>query len=135
MMHPACSIGGRRLRFRGAGIKVIPFAVAALLASSSMVQAATCLASASEVRKEHPHAWPKWTYGPQGERCWYSGQKPVFAREPLRLVPTAQAAAVAPPKPRPAPETNAKSTTPIAQPWALEHRWGEIFRYPDPPAR
>jgi hypothetical protein len=135
MMHPAYSTGGSRLRFRGAGIKVIPFAVAALLASSSTVQAAACLASASEVRKEHPHAWAKWTYGPQGERCWYSGQKPVFAREPLRLVPAARAAAAAPPKPRPAPQTNAISTTPIAQPWALEHRWGEVFRYPDPPAR
>jgi hypothetical protein len=40
--------------------------------------AAKCLASADEVRRVAPKAWPKWTYGPHGERCWYSGRKPVF---------------------------------------------------------
>jgi len=43
--------------------------------------AANCLTSADEVRKLAPKAWPKWTYGPRGERCWYSGRKPVFQKE------------------------------------------------------
>jgi hypothetical protein len=43
--------------------------------------AANCLASAEEVRKLAPKAWPKWTYGPRGERCWYSGRKPIFQKE------------------------------------------------------
>jgi hypothetical protein len=51
-------------------------------ADSAKVQSPPCLASAAEVRKLTPHAWPKWTYGPNGERCWYSGEKPVFAKAP-----------------------------------------------------
>jgi hypothetical protein len=43
--------------------------------------AANCLASADEVRRLAPKAWPKWTYGPRGERCWYSGRKPFFQKE------------------------------------------------------
>jgi hypothetical protein len=49
-------------------------------AGSNKTQSPPCLASAAEVRKLTPHAWPKWTYGPNGERCWYSGEKPVFAK-------------------------------------------------------
>jgi hypothetical protein len=49
-------------------------------AGSNKTQSSPCLASAAEVRKLTPNAWPKWTYGPNGERCWYSGEKPVFAK-------------------------------------------------------
>jgi hypothetical protein len=50
--------------------------------------AANCLASADEVRRLAPKAWPKWTYGPHGERCWYSGRKPVFQKEmPAQVIP------------------------------------------------
>jgi hypothetical protein len=51
-------------------------------AGSNQTQSSPCLASAAEVRKLTPHAWPKWTYGPNGARCWYSGEKPVFAKAP-----------------------------------------------------
>jgi hypothetical protein len=51
-------------------------------AGSNKTQSPPCLASAADVRKLTPHAWPKWTYGPNGERCWYSGEKPVFAKAP-----------------------------------------------------
>jgi hypothetical protein len=133
MMHPACSAGGSRLRFPIAGIKVTLFAVTAVLASPSIVQAASCLPSAEAVRKAQPNAWPKWTYGPKGERCWYSGEKPVFARVPLQLIPSTRAAA-RPPKQRAVQETDAQSSNPIPQPWALEYRWAEIFSYADPTA-
>jgi hypothetical protein len=53
-----------------------------LQAGSNKTQSPPCLASAAEVRKLTPNAWPKWTYGPNGERCWYSGEKPVFAKAP-----------------------------------------------------
>src|SRR5262245_9243689 len=51
-----------------------------LQAGSNRAQSPPCLASAAEVRKLTPNAWPKWTYGPNGEQCWYSGEKPVFAK-------------------------------------------------------
>jgi hypothetical protein len=47
----------------------------------SSAPAANCLTSADEVRTLAPKAWPKWAYGPRGERCWYSGRKPVFRKE------------------------------------------------------
>jgi len=50
-----------------------------LQAGSNKAQSPFCLASAAEVRQLTPNAWPRWTYGPNGERCWYSGEKPVFA--------------------------------------------------------
>src|SRR5215467_11549828 len=50
-------------------------------AGSNKTQSPPCLASAAEVRKLTPNAWPKWTYGPNGEQCWYSGQKPFFPKE------------------------------------------------------
>jgi len=59
------------------------------------------LASADEVRRFAPKAWPKWTYGPHGERCWYSGRKPIFQKE----MPV-QAAAI------PAPFSDAPIDTP-----------------------
>ena len=49
-------------------------------AGSNKTQSPACLASAAEVRKLTPNAWPKWTYGPHGEQCWYSGEKPVFGK-------------------------------------------------------
>jgi hypothetical protein len=49
-------------------------------AGSNKTQSPPCLASAAEVRKLTPHAWPKWTYGPNGERCWYSGEKPPTSK-------------------------------------------------------
>jgi hypothetical protein len=49
-------------------------------AGSNKTESPPCLASAAEVRKLTPNAWPKWTYGPNGERCWYSGEKPVFEK-------------------------------------------------------
>src|SRR5262245_58518051 len=49
-------------------------------AGSNKAQSPPCLASAAEVRKLTPNAWPKWTYGPNGEQCWYSGEKPVFVK-------------------------------------------------------
>jgi hypothetical protein len=49
-------------------------------AGSNKTRSPACLASAAEVRKLTPDAWPKWTYGPNGERCWYSGEKPVFGK-------------------------------------------------------
>jgi hypothetical protein len=49
---------------------------------SAKTRSPSCLISAADVRKLTPHAWPKWTYGPSGERCWYSGEKPVFAKAP-----------------------------------------------------
>jgi hypothetical protein len=51
-----------------------------LQAGSNKAQSPPCLASAAEVRKITPNAWPKWTYGANGEQCWYSGEKPVFAK-------------------------------------------------------
>ena len=51
-------------------------------AGSNQTQSPPCLTSAAEVRKLTLRAWPKWTYGPNGERCWYSGEKPVFAKAP-----------------------------------------------------
>src|SRR5262245_9142621 len=52
-----------------------------LHAGSNKAQSPPCLASAAAVRKLTPNAWPKWTYGPTGEQCWYSGQKPFFPKE------------------------------------------------------
>jgi hypothetical protein len=45
-------------------------------------EAAGCLSSAAAVRDAQPEARPKWTPGPNGERCWYAGEKPVFERSP-----------------------------------------------------
>jgi hypothetical protein len=41
---------------------------APLRADPSPAPAANCLTSADEVRRLAPKAWPKWTYGPHGER-------------------------------------------------------------------
>jgi hypothetical protein len=97
-----------------------------------------CLSSAAAVRQVQPRAWPKWTYGPRGERCWYAGAKPVFAKRhhqrpsstrmaakrssPPAFEPVARAAPQ--PAPVPAPVSDGRSTSETAPPaWALEYRW------------
>jgi len=98
--------------------------LALTLLSWSSAQAATCLASADEVRKVEPKAWPKWTYGPAGERCWYYGKKPVFAKTPNSQDAMPQAAVSQ-------PETTSGEASriaePVTQPWALEYRWSDRF--------
>jgi hypothetical protein len=127
-MRMSCSEGGgdRRLRPCRLGATIVVSAFAATLLLSSLCEAADCLASAEEVRKVTPKAWPKWTYGPNGERCWYSGQKPVFAK-----AARAQAAAPAAPVPRATTATattfEERSAEPVRRPWALEYRWSDRF--------
>src|SRR5919106_2398695 len=109
----------------GAGAKVVMLALASAILSCSTAQANMCLASADEVRKLAPKAWPRWTYGPARERCWYFGQKPVFAKLPPSETRLPQVVA---------PETTSKtlqdevsSPEPVNQPWALEYRWIDSF--------
>jgi hypothetical protein len=112
----------RRLHLFGVGAKSTVAALVAVLLCPSIAQADTCLASAEEVRKITPNAWPKWTYGPNRERCWYSGQKPVFARTPRAQAPEPRA-----PVPEATTDTASEpddsSAEPVKQPWALEYRW------------
>jgi hypothetical protein len=62
------------------------FATTSLRSDPTPAPAANCLRSADDVRRLAPKAWPKWTYGPHGERCWYFGRKPAFQKEmPARL--------------------------------------------------
>ena len=81
-----CWYSGRKPVFRKempAQVEVIPPPLSddtRSQASSNKTQSPACLASAAEVRKLTPNAWPKWTYGPHGEQCWYSGEKPVFGK-------------------------------------------------------
>jgi hypothetical protein len=114
----------RRPSLRRVGAKIVIAALGSTFLSWSVAEAATCLASADEVRKLTPKAWPRWTYGPNRERCWYSGEKPVFAKvrqadvpEPPMLQATTQ---------NPFQE-GAGSAEPIKQPWALEYRWSDRF--------
>jgi hypothetical protein len=111
-------MGGGRRRFRCAEIKILVPALIAVLLSWSIAEAATCLPSAEAVRKVQPKAWPKWTYGPNREKCWYSGEKPVFAKAPLQLTP-ARRASVPQPRPPAAPELDGQNSEPILRPW----RW------------
>jgi hypothetical protein len=111
-------------------------------------QSFSCFTSAAAVRKVQPKAWPKWTRGPQGERCWYAGAKPAFAKRSERRAPSAAKPAFAkiserrapsarrapePPShaaPRPAslaPESDGMNSESVPQPWVLEHRWPGSF--------
>jgi hypothetical protein len=101
---------------------IIATALIAVFALPSIADAATCFSSAKEVRKAQPNAWPKWTYGPKRERCWYAGQKPVFAKAPAEPTPEAN---TAPPHPTTgaAPSDDHNNAEPMKQPWALEYRW------------
>jgi hypothetical protein len=125
MMHTACPKGGGR-RFCWA----VLLAFVGYVPAHSSVEAATCVPSAEAIHKTQPNARPKWTYGPKGERCWYAGQKPVFAKAPLQLVPSVRKPAPWS-APRAASEPNDKTSNPVPQPWALERRWAEIFKYSD----
>jgi hypothetical protein len=47
---------------------------AALVLFATLVEASSCLPSASAVRQEHPGSWPSWTLrapGHEGTKCWY----------------------------------------------------------------
>jgi hypothetical protein len=70
----------------------MPLAIVATLVSASMADAATCLPSPAAVRKQQPKAWPQWTRGPEGKRCWFAGKRPVFARSAARPKPARQPA-------------------------------------------
>ncbi len=122
-MHMTSSQGRRHLRLRPrcVGAKTIIPALVATVLSVSIAEAATCLASAEEVRKLTPKAWPKWTYGPNRERCWYSGEKPVFAKAPPSQVSVARASVPAATT-RTDPEED-YGIAAVEQPWVLEHRW------------
>src|ERR1700680_3304023 len=42
------------------------------------LQVSTCFPSASAVRKDHPEAWPSWTWrapGHEGTKCWYAATR------------------------------------------------------------
>jgi hypothetical protein len=112
--------------------RIIALALAASVFYGTIARAATCLSSAADVRKQQPKAWPKWTYGPQGERCWYAGKKPVFAKatKELRQVkaqtqpgagPNAEPTSAAPASPGPLKSQGRNNNIP--QPWDLEYRW------------
>jgi hypothetical protein len=129
MRLACCKCGFRRypLRLFCIVASVLLAALAVSISPSSMAQAATCLGSAEEVRKLAPKAWPKWTYGPDGEKCWYSGKKPVFAK-------TTSPERTSGPPARSSSETNgtaseerATSAEQVPQPWALEYRWTDRF--------
>jgi hypothetical protein len=115
-------------------------------ASAEPGASARCLSSAAAVRQVQPKAWPKWTHGPRGERCWYAGAKPVFAKRshprasPTRIAakrasppvlekraspPVLESVARAAPQPAPvpAPEIDGRNRESAPQPWALEYRW------------
>jgi hypothetical protein len=112
--------------------KIFALTLTASMFCGTIAGAATCLSSAADVRKQQPKAWPKWTYGPQGERCWYAGKKPVFAKATKKLRQVkAQSQPGAGPHVEP---TSAAPASPgllksqgrnnnIPQPWDLEYRW------------
>src|SRR5262245_7063598 len=107
-------------------IKTIALALASVMLCSAMADAATCLSSAAQVRKQQPHQWPKWTYGPNGERCWYGGKKPVFAK--AARAPREARARRYPQGPHAEPaapvaiETDVRTDS-VPRPWDLEYRW------------
>jgi hypothetical protein len=109
--------------------RIIAFALAAGVCCGPIAEAATCLSSAADVRKQQPKAWPKWTYGPEGERCWYAGKKPVFAKAKVghakaqsqpREAPSAELTPTTPPSP---PLQSQGRNNNIPQSWDLEYRW------------
>src|ERR1041384_4265285 len=88
-------------------IRIIASALVINAFCGTIAVAATCLSSAADVRKQQPKAWPKWTYGSQGERCWYAGKKPMFAKPPKQL-----RQAKAQPRANPASNVEPTSTSP-----------------------
>jgi hypothetical protein len=84
-------------------IRIIGIALVINVICGTIAVAATCLSSAADVRKQQPKAWPKWTYGSQGERCWYAGRKPIIARAPMRQAKTPQPNAMSSAEPSTSP--------------------------------
>src|SRR5882762_2416770 len=101
-------------------IRIISVALAISVFCGTIATAATCLSSAADVRKQQPRAWPKWTYGPQGERCWYAGKKPVFAKAIKVRDAKAQS------QPRAAPSAEPTTTTPPSTPLQSQGRNNNI---------
>jgi hypothetical protein len=98
--------------------RIMPLAIVATLVSASIADAATCLPSPAAVRKQQPKAWPQWTRGPQGQRCWFAGRKTALVRGAARLKPVRPAA------PKTKREWDFQNDDPIwQQPWSVEHRW------------
>src|SRR5258705_13986154 len=108
--------------------RIIALALTVTMFCGTIAGAATCLSSAADVRKQQPKAWPKWTYGPQGERCWYAGKKPIFAKATKELRqakaqslpgagPDAEPTSAAPPSPGPLKSQDRKNNIP--QSWDL----------------
>jgi hypothetical protein len=122
-------------------IRIIASALVINAFCGTIAVAATCLSSAADVRKQQPKAWPKWTYGSHGERCWYSGKKPIFAKAPKQMrqakaqsrVNAASSAeptsTSAPAREPPRSEDNIPQSRPdgrnnnMRQSWDLEYRW------------
>jgi hypothetical protein len=102
--------------------RILALAVAAILISASLADAATCLSSPAAVRSLQPRAWPQWTRGPGGKRCWFAGRKPGVAKAAAR---PARA-----PQKQSKPEPDLQSGDPIWQRWSLEHRWDAILDRP-----
>jgi hypothetical protein len=51
----------------------------------------TCYASASDVRQNHPGAWPSWTLrapGHEGAKCWYAGTRTTANERRNEMAPT-----------------------------------------------
>jgi hypothetical protein len=107
--------------------RIIALAIAAIFLPASTAEAASCLPSAAAVRKVQPKAWPKWTYGPKGERCWYAGNKPVFTKRASHPVRVASRRNPPTRKPAPQPATNSQRDWEHhgekIWPWAMEYRW------------
>src|SRR5258705_9693979 len=103
--------------------RIIALALTVTMFCGTIAGAATCLSSAADVRKQQAKAWPKWTYGPQGERCWYAGRKPVFtkvtkevrqakAQSQPRASPNVEPTSAAPPSPVPLQSEGRNSNVP-----------------------
>ena len=92
-------------------------AVAAIVVSASLADAASCLRSAAEVRKLHPKAWPRWNRRAQGKLCWFAGMKPTAAKTTRRPKPVRHA------RPRTEREWDLQNGDPVWQTWSMEYRW------------
>jgi hypothetical protein len=114
LVSPKSTLCVRPLRAR-----VLFGAVATILVPASLADAATCLPSPAEVHKLQPKAWPKWTRGAQGTRCWFAGKRPVFAKATPGPKPARQRT------PNAEREWDFQNGDPIWQPWSMEYRWDD----------
>jgi hypothetical protein len=122
-------------------IRILASALVINAFCGTIAVAATCLSSAADVRKQLPKAWPKWTYGSQGERCWYAGKKPIFAKavkqtrqakaqSRINAASSAEPTSTSPPPSEPLrsegsiPQSrfDGKNNN-MPQSWDLEYRW------------